>query len=230
MARENFVDIKRDTERQVGERLQEIAMSSMAEDVDVASRRSQQAAACGTSLAALQHVERLLDVARNAHVKLGEAEAACKSASTMEVMDAFSSNKAISAMSHMKTSAAKTKLNDAKCAVEALSLALPKSRQKLDAETPDDFLDLVLDFADFPIDFMSWLNKVKLDTAAKKCGETQERIAKVIGDLCAIEAERRRVYEQGTSLLAEIDRPYLMAALEFVPQAIRFAVPQHLTT
>ncbi|MCS4088537.1 hypothetical protein [Rhizobium sp. BK176] len=227
-AREEFESVKADTERQVAERLHDLAMSEIAEDADVASRRSIQDAERGRSLKVLQDVEQVLAVARVASTKIEEATDACKSASSMEMMDAFTSNKAISAMSHMKTSNAKSKLTEAKAAIEALCEAMPDRGQKLDAEEPDDFLDLVLDFADFPIDFMSWINKGKLDTAAKQCAEAQERVAEVIADLSAVEEKRRLAYEHEAALLAEIDRPYLIAALEFIPTALRFAIPEHL--
>jgi hypothetical protein len=227
-AREEFERVKGDTERQVAERLHELAMGEMAGDADQASRRSAQHAECARTLSKLEDVERVLDVARNTHAKIDEAVAACKSASTMEVMDAFSSNKAISVMSHMKTSNAKAKITEAKAALEVLSASVPGKQEVLDAQAPDDFLDLVMDFADFPIDFMSWLNKGKLDAAGKKCVEAQERVAKVIADLSAVETQRRRAYEQEVVLLAEIDRPYLIAALEFVPAALRFAIPDYL--
>jgi hypothetical protein len=204
-------------------------MSSMAEDPVGVSRRSLQDAECLRTLTKLQDVERVLGVARAARAKIEEAVVACKSACSMEVMDAFTSNKVISAMSHMKTSSARTNLVEAKAAIEALSAAMPERRETLDAEAPDDFWDLVLDFAEFPIDFMSWVNKGKLDTAATKCVEAQKRIAKIIVDLSAVETQCRQAYEQEALLLAEIDRPYLIAALEFVPTALRFAIPEYLT-
>jgi hypothetical protein len=225
---EEFESVKKNTDRQVSERLHELAMSAMSEDVDVASHRSIQDAECGRTLNSLQEVERVLAIARAAHAKIEETVTACKSASSMEVMDAFSSNKAISAMSHMKTSNAKAKLSEAKAALEALSTALPAKAEMIDADAPDDFWDLVLDFADFPIDFMSWVNKGKLDTAAEQCVEAQERVAKIIADLSGIETQRREAYEHEASLLAEIDRPYLIAALEYVPSSLRFSIPDYL--
>src|SRR4051794_33276226 len=61
-AREEFDHVKADTERQVAERLNQLAMSAMAEDVDVASRRTIQDTECGRALKTLQDVERVLAV------------------------------------------------------------------------------------------------------------------------------------------------------------------------
>lgn len=227
-AREEYEGVKADTERQVAETLHELAVSAMTEDAEVATRRSAQNVVCARTLKTFQDVERVLGVASIARAKIEEATTACKSASSMEMMDAFTSNKAISAMSHMKTSNAKAKLTEAKAALEALCEAMPDRGQKLDADAPDDFWDLVLDFADFPIDFMSWINKGKLDAAAKQCVEAQDRVSKIIADLFAVEEKRRVAYEHEAALLAEIDRPYLIAALEFVPTALRFAIPEYL--
>lgn len=227
--REEFNRISDETRKGVAERMNQMAMAELSEDPNEASRRATQAAACERTFANLQQAERLSATARNAHDALTFAASACSSASSMEMMDAFTSNKAISAMSSMSTSSAKTRLNTAVEALKALSEALPGKTQELGAEAPDDFLDLVLDFADFPIDFLSWMNMGKLDAAEEKCKAAAAQVAKLLEEIGEVEARKRQAHELETDLLAEIDRPYLLSVLEYVPQSIRFAVPEHLT-
>jgi uncharacterized Zn finger protein (UPF0148 family) len=227
-AREQFERISAETHKDVGKRMHAMAMVALAEDDEEAFRRAEQVDVSKRSLSTLQDVERMLGLARDAQSKLVEAASECEQASSMEMMDAFSANKGISAMSSVYTSSAKTSLNTAREALKALSEALPDRARGLDAEAPDDLLDLVLDFADFPIDFLSWMNMDKLDTAGDQCKATGIHVAKVIDELVAQEAQRRVAHERELALLAEIDRPYLTATLEYVPQSIRFAVPEHL--
>lgn len=229
-AREEFDRISDETRKGVAERMHRLAMAELSEDTHEASRRAMQATVCERTLASLQQAERLSATARNAHDALTSAASACSSASSMEMMDAFTSNKAISAMSSMSTSSAKTSLNTAVAALKVLSDALPEKTQELGAEAPDDFLDLVLDFADFPIDFLSWMNMGKLDAAEEKCKAAATQVAKLIEEIGEVEARKRQAHELETDLLAEIDRPYLLSVLECVPQSIRFAVPKHLTS
>ncbi|MCV9964241.1 hypothetical protein OIU34_20355 [Pararhizobium sp. BT-229] len=229
-AREEFDRIKEETIADVAGRLHKLAMSSLSEDPAEASRRAAQDALCKQARSVLEDVERLLELARDARDKLTTAASACSGASSMEMMDAFTSNKGISAMSSISTSNAKSSLNTAGEALRALSQALPKRSHDLGAEAPNDFLYLVLDFADFPIDFLSWMNMGALDTAEEKCKDASVHVAKVIDELVVVEDRRRQTYERENALLLEIDLPYLLTAAEYVPQAIRFAIPDHLAS
>lgn len=229
-AREQFDIIKNDTIEDVAGRLHKLAMSAMSEDPAEVARRNAQHAVFQQTLSALENTERLLGLARDARDKLVAAASACSDASSMEIVDAFTSNKGISAMSSLSTSTAKSSLNTAADAMKALSQALPNRSHDLGAEAPDDFLDLVLDFADFPIDFLSWMNMDALDTAEGKCKDASAHVAKVIDELVVVEDRRRQAHEREAALLLEIDRPYLLIAAEDVPQAIRFAIPDHLAS
>ncbi len=228
-AREEFDKIADETRKGVADRMHRMAMSELSEDPVEANRRAEQAAVCERTLASLQQAERLSVIARSAHDALTSAASACSSASSMEMMDAFTSNKAVSAMSSMSTSSAKTSLSKAVEALKALSDAMPGKTPELGAEAPDDFLDLILDFADFPIDFLSWMNMGKLDAAEEKCKSAAVKVTKLIEEISEVEARKRQAHELESDRLADIDRPYLLSALEHVPQSIRFAVPEHLT-
>ncbi|MDW9481819.1 hypothetical protein GOB57_24530 [Sinorhizobium meliloti] len=228
-AREEFERVSDETRKDVAQRLHRMAMAEFSKDADEARRRANQAAVCERTLASLQEAERVLGIARNAHEKLAAAASACSSASTVELIDALSSNKGVSAMSSFSTSSAKSKLTDASEALKALSVALPGRTKELGAQAPDDLLDLVLDLVDFPIDFLSWSNKWKLDAAEEKCKESARHMANLVEELGEVVSRRRQAHEQERALLATIDRPYLLTALEHVPATIRFAVPEYLT-
>jgi hypothetical protein len=106
---------------------------------------------------------------------------------------------------------------------------MPDRQYELGAKVPDDHLDLILDLSGFPIDFLSWKNMGALNKANEMCTEASARISKVIDELVKIEALCRKTHEEEEAILAEIDRPYLLAAIQEVPQSIHFAIPKHLS-
>jgi hypothetical protein len=227
-AQDDFDLIKGETEAQVVERLNTMAMSALAQDIGENNRRSVQNDILQKAASALKAVEDVLSLGQDAHRKLGEAASACSSASSMETMDAITSNKAISVMSHISTSTAKSKLNEARTALDRLSRIMPDRSQTLNVDQPDDFLDLVLDFADFPIDFMSWMNMGKLDAAVERCKEAATKIDAMVAEILAVVNARRIDHDRELSILADIDLPYMTKAVEYVPHSLHFAVPTHL--
>lgn len=170
---------------------------------------------------------RVLGLARKAKSAFDAAADACSSASTMEMMDAFSSNKGISMMSSLSNSSARSAVEEAKDALTRLQSAVP-SVSRVDAliDMPDDFLDLALDFAfDLPFDFLSWSNKATLDAANEKCVEASAAVETAVAKLSLLlESASARVHlEDGRA--QEIVRPYLAEAAASVPLSLAFAVP-----
>ena len=173
----------------------------------------------------------VLRLGRTAHTRLDEAASACSSASSMEIMDAVSSNKGISLMSTVSTSTAREKLRAAKEALEALRAE--GSRKPVPSGTgsiPDDTTDLIIDFLfDLPFDVVSILNIGKLDHAAGECRRCMAQLEPSIRKLEEEEARLSEVAEEAAFALMSADLPYLREAAELVPRDIRYAVPEPLT-
>jgi hypothetical protein len=176
-----------------------------------------------------QHVVALATTARDA---FGQAVEACSSASSMELMDTFSNNKGISAMSSMRNSSAREAVDEAQKALANLRAAIDAaSSVNARVDMPDDFLDLVLDFAlDLPFDFLSWSNKAKLDAAEEQCNEAKGAIESVMARLRTNLEQMREVASREERALALIERPYIEQAARPVPTSLRFAIPETMET
>lgn len=172
---------------------------------------------------------RLLDLAQTAHNKLEEARDDCESASTTEMLDLVSKNKALSLLSAFETSDAAETVKEATAALKALSQALPKRANATEFDIPDDFLDLVLDLSIDPaFDILSFFNMQSLDKAASQCREASKKLAPLLSRLQKLndETAARVTAEQAT--LHAIEAPYLHTAAAHVPQVIRVQVPSSL--
>lgn len=184
---------------------------------DLSSARRARVAAAHLRLAATS--------ARDAFV---EAMEACSSASSMEMMDVFSSSKVVSAMSHSSTSAAREAVGKATGALSGLKKAVAEAETvRAEVDMPDDFLDLVIDFAiDLPFDFLSWSNMEKLDAAVNDCGRVASEIGTLLPKLQSDLKEARMREQRAFDALAEVDGPFIAAAARTLPRSLRFAVPR----
>jgi hypothetical protein len=226
VALEKLAFVTEDTRVKVAALLAETAMSFTLEDIGATASRSAQADRVSTAADDRDRAVWLLRLAASAAAALDAAVKQCRSAATMELADALSSNKAISLMSTGSTSSAKTKVRDAKEALEAFAAALPDGKHsRLDAQVPDDMFDLVLDMLDFPIDFTSWLNRSKLNEAGARCEAAAGKLSPLVRDLQGnLEAASNR-HQAEIDGLSAIDHPFLLRAAEYVPDNIRYALP-----
>ncbi|EMP3151670.1 hypothetical protein WDX82_005127 [Salmonella enterica] len=169
---------------------------------------------------------RLLDLAQTADEKLAEARSDCESASTTELLDLVSTNKALSVLSTFETSDAADSVKEAAAALKALSEALPKRSAAAEFDMPDDFLDLVVDLAIAPVfDILSFFNMQRLDKAASQCREASEKLAPLLARLQKLHHETLLRVSAEEAALRVIEAPYLQAAAALVPPTIRVQVP-----
>lgn len=176
-----------------------------------------------------ERIRRLLDLARAAHNKLEEASSDCESASTTELLDLASTNKALSLLSTFETSDAADSVKEATAALKALSQALPKRAEATEFDMPDDFLDLAVDLALAPtFDIFSFFNMQSLDKAASQCREASKKLAPLLSHLQNLHAETAARVTTEQAALHAIEAPYLHAAAALIPPTIRVQVPTSL--
>ena len=158
--------------------------------------------------------------------KLREAADNCESASTMEVLDLVSTNKAFSAMSYVSTSDASDSVRDAKRALQDVIDALPNRADTPDIGEPDDLLDLVFDFSFSPsIDILSWLNMSALDDAASGCRRARDKLKGLHEKLLPLSGECSHKAEVLAKQLRAMEAPFLAAAAAQVPIPLRQEPP-----
>ena len=154
-----------------------------------------------STLEQLTEVRRLSELARTAYSRLSDAQSACSSASSTEVLDAFTDSKMVSMMSSAATSSASSAIKAAQSAVQAIQ----KANLRSPIDQPSDMLDTILDFA-LPgaIDFTSFLNASRLDRCEEQCVEAKRkirpikeayasRVAQLEADKVQAEADMRRI-------------------------------------
>lgn len=168
-----------------------------------------------------------LALAQTAERKLANAHRVCTSASFTELLDAFSPNKAIAALSSLDASTAKLALQDAQQAVQALSAALPAQQQALRVDFPDDTLDLVVDLLFAPrFDVLSLFTMGELDAAARQCQQAMDNLRPLNTRLRQLHTLVQSKAEQQARALRRLEEPYLAAAAAQVPAVLRAPVPQ----
>ena len=158
-----------------------------------------------STLEQLTEVRRLSELARTAYSRLSDAQSACSSASSTEVLDAFTDSKMVSMMSSAATSSASSAIKAAQSAVQALEEGIQKANLRSPIDQPSDMLDTILDFA-LPgaIDFTSFLNASRLDRCEEQCVEAKRkirpikeayasRVAQLEADKVQAEADMRRI-------------------------------------
>ena len=167
-----------------------------------------------------------LRLVERADRKLREAADNCESASTMEVLDLVSTNKAFSAMSYVSTSDASDSVRDAKRALQDVIDALPNRADTPDIGEPDDLLDLVFDFSFSPsIDILSWLNMSALDDAASGCRRARDKLKGLHEKLLPLSGECSHKAEVLAKQLRAMEAPFLAAAAAQVPIPLRQEPP-----
>lgn len=171
-------------------------------------------------------IDKWRGLAQDAHNQLLRAADDCSSASTTEMIDLFSSNKAVSVISSISTSSAADSVRRATRALQALSEALPERASSESLAEPDDFLDLLVDLAIAPpLDIFSWINMGKLDDAADQCRKAAEKVEATLNKLneSVLRAAAQRETEQ--QQLSQIAAPYIQAAAKQVPSSFGVQVP-----
>lgn len=121
----------------------------------------------------------------NVLTEINEALSAIDSASTMETIDMFTSNKGISLLSSMSTSDAKSEVDDVSPAIEKFKKELEYTRVKVSEVQLDSTwatLDLIFDIADigFMDIFSSFMVLDSLNNAENKLKEVEKTIRTVM--------------------------------------------------
>lgn len=172
----------------------------------------------------LEAATSLHGMAAKAESDLEEAISALSSASTMEVMDAVSSNKAIAMMSHSQNQTASDAVEKAQGSVDALKAET--DRVGADLSGIDDTLDLILDLAfDGAFDFMSFVNIGRIDAAKRQC---EQAIAAVRQERLRLHGLMQRAQDDERPFRDAVDAttaPHLAAATAKLPEDVRSLVP-----
>lgn len=121
----------------------------------------------------------------NVLTEIDEALSAIDSASTMETIDMFTSNKGISLLSSMSTSDAKSEVDDVSPAIEKFKKELEHTRLKVNDVQLDSTwatLDLIFDMADvgFMDMFSSFMVLDSLNNTESKLKDVEKTIKKIM--------------------------------------------------
>lgn len=172
-------------------------------------------------------IDKWRGLAQDAYTQLLRAADDCSSASTTEMIDLFSSNKAVSAISSISTSSAADSVRSrATRALQALSEALPKRASSESFAEPDDLFDLLVDLAIAPsLDIFSWINMGKLDDAADQCRKAAEKVESTLNKLNESVSRAAANREAEQQQLSQIAAPYIQAAAKQVPSNFGVQVP-----
>lgn len=144
-----------------------------------------------------QDWQEALDLYNKVQEEISEALDAVSSASTMETIDAFSKNKAISVMSSLSTSSAQGEIEDIKPSLKRLENKLETLAEKNEVFMKEvkvsDFADLMVDLAfDFSFDFLSIMNMFALSRAS----DDLEDLAKKLKPLGTKLTKQVKTYEK----------------------------------
>jgi hypothetical protein len=163
-----------------------------------------------------------LAVVAEAH--LDEAISDLSSASTMETLDAVSSNKAIALMSHSQNQTASDSVREAQASIERLQAETRRVGAQLTGI--DDTLDLVMDLAfDGVFDFMSFINIGRIDAARRKC---EEAIVQVRQERLRLHGLLERAVRDAQPTLQAVDAitaRHLAMAVARLPRDVRALAP-----
>lgn len=238
-----FVETPAQTEaRLAGEQLvtlQEEAGKAAQEwvDTEVQAQLQSQAAGAGEALAkqlALQRAsarqEKLSGLAQKAErtlQALDEAAEQCSSAHSMEMMDAFSSNKGIALMSTMSTSDAGSKIREAREQVAALSQAVKSSGLAPNtSDAPDDMIDLMFDLAvDLPLDIFSFFNMSALSSSESSCRDAWAQIQPLARRLDALAGKAQEQQDKAQGAFDQARAPFVRGAVQSLPAALVELLP-----
>lgn len=192
-------------------------------------RHADQALRRDNALMRLQQVRRFMNLVDEAHRKLVDADRACSNAATTEGFDMMTTSHAVSLMSSAETSRAGHAIQEAKRALQRLSEAVPTKTGFMALIQPDDFFDLVVDFAVSPaFDFLSFSNMTQLQRASEECREAAKELDPLREQVRKALAQSETVYQAAASSLFDIEKPYLEDAAALVPREIAMTLPKGL--
>lgn len=128
-----------------------------------------------------QDWQEALDLYNKVQEEITEAIDAVSSASTMETIDMFSKNKAISVMSLLSTSSAQGEIEDIKPSLKRLENKLETLAEKNEVFMKEvkvsDFADLMVDLAfDLSFDFLSVMNMFALSRASDDLEDLSKKL------------------------------------------------------
>lgn len=163
---------------------------------------------------------------RRAVNDLERAASACKSASSMEMLDFASKNKGISVMSTVRTNEASRAIRQASNSIQAFTALAPKRGTTAQLHDVDDTLDLIVDLVvDVPVDIFSWLNMRALDQAARKCREVHFALSKAVEDLEQAHKSAIQAQALGSQRILDLMRPFRLQAYADLPEQLRVLAP-----
>ncbi|GEM_PF-1805885 len=192
-------------------------------------RHADQALRRDNALMRLEQVRRFMNLVEEAHRKLVDAERACSNAATTEGFDMMTTSHAVSLMSSADTSRAGHAIQEAKLSLQALSEAVPSKTGFMALIRPDDFFDLVVDFAISPaFDFLSFSNMAQLQKASEQCRQAANELNPLRDRARKVLVQSETVYQAAASSLFDIERPYLEDAAALVPREITMTLPKGL--
>lgn len=179
---------KRGKVRRLNEDAADIVDDIRAEAAHTFDKLGQHAVASSAAGAPLiaQHsrLSKLLEQVSLTQDEVDEAADACRSASSMEMMDAFSKNKGVSIMSHIETDEAAQELREACHALKKLKAQLAAAPELEggiagDIESDNDF-DFIMDMINYTMgNFTSISNMGKLDNAADNMDDMLQQLGRV---------------------------------------------------
>ncbi|MDP9897387.1 hypothetical protein J2W32_006456 [Variovorax boronicumulans] len=202
------------------------ARGKLAATTGINEKHMRQTERCSRARVRVEQAQGWEQVAKEAHRRLREAEAACNGASTTELIDAVSTSKTVSLLSYVDTSDAASSIQRASSGVKALVAALPKRTTQLGVNEPDDLFDLTIDLLMDPsFDLFSWSNMDRLDTAARECGQAAAKLQPLLNQLRVLTQKTEARLVEENAALADLEAPFLEEAMREVPIQIRTLTP-----
>lgn len=164
---------------------------------------------------------------------LGQAQSACDTAASAELLDAVSSSQMVSWMSSSSTFSARSAMHSAAEAVAHVRDVVPSCVEQLRVSELDDTPDLVLDLVvDLPFDFASWSNLSALHEAVDACRDTAAAIAPLIPRLRALREDASRLVHVVAQEVVALETPFAELArdalLDQLSPALRETLAPHL--
>lgn len=159
---------------------------------------------------------------------LEEAADRCRSASTMDTMDALSNNRGLSMLARSSNGSAQQAVAQARDAVAHLAQLLPQEEiQALNVSVPDGWFAFALDQggSGFVLDLV---NASSMSKAACRCDEAAQRLRPLITPLDQQLATASAAVSEDDGRLHDLDRDVLQAAVAQVPAILRGPIPDSL--
>ena len=171
-----------------------------------------------------QRAEEWAELAWSAHSTMLAAKRQCSSASTTELFDLVSKNKAVAAWSTFDSQAAGAAVAKANRAVAALRASLPEheSLRLARVPIPSDVFDLVLDVAIAPsLDVFSFFNMSALSNAAARCGRAAGQLAEFAQRASDLATRAHAALQRAITAKETLEAPFFRAACDELPGRLR---------